>query len=239
MEINKQLFEDVLAGKLKGVFILRSGNTYFSADLYRNYNNFGLTHPYMINYRSYTTKGIFSIDDTTTGFDIIGFIPDTNMKENELAIEIPDGKIVDWDESKKQNKIVLKDKQLTYEDICKKLFKKTAYYTDIHGRISTNNTGCIIDSNNASTEHQLECILAKNKLANVAKYLNDGWKPNKMEFYYGLDSFEDSFRITLYTYLKSDCYGSQFAFKSKELACQAIKILGKETIKLALEPLGI
>ena len=26
MKINKQLFEDVLAGKLKGVFVLRNGN---------------------------------------------------------------------------------------------------------------------------------------------------------------------------------------------------------------------
>ena len=51
------------------------------------------------------------------------------MKENELTIEIPEGKIVDWEESKKQNKIVLKDKQLTYEDVCKKLFKGGLYFT--------------------------------------------------------------------------------------------------------------
>ena len=44
------------------------------------------------------------------------------METNELTIEIPDGKIVDWDESKKQNKIVLKDKQLAYSDACRKLF---------------------------------------------------------------------------------------------------------------------
>lgn len=36
MKINKQLFEDVLAGKLKGTFVLRSGETYFSDGLHRN-----------------------------------------------------------------------------------------------------------------------------------------------------------------------------------------------------------
>ena len=56
------------------------------------------------------------------GCTIIDFIPDIDMKQNELTIEIPDGKIVDWDESKKQNKIVLKDKENTkprsWEEYC-------------------------------------------------------------------------------------------------------------------------
>ena len=33
------------------------------------------------------------------------------MKEKKLTIKIPEGQEIDWDESKKQNKIVLKDKQ--------------------------------------------------------------------------------------------------------------------------------
>ena len=44
------------------------------------------------------------------------------METKEQTIEIPNGKIVDWDESKKQNKIVLKDKQLTYGDIRNKIY---------------------------------------------------------------------------------------------------------------------
>ena len=43
---------------------------------------------------------------------------------NTLEIEIPSDKEIDWKESEKQNKIVLKDKQLTYEEICEKLFEK-------------------------------------------------------------------------------------------------------------------
>ena len=138
MKINKQLFEDVLSGKLKGKFVLRNGDTYFSDDLYRNYyNKFRFTHPYTIGFGSYTPKGIFSIDDTTSNFDIIDFIPDTfvidpeiysynkkdiefiehfindyHMKENELTIEIPEGFEIDKDKSTFE-KIVFKKKEDT------------------------------------------------------------------------------------------------------------------------------
>ena len=158
------------------------------------------------------------------------------MKENELTIEIPDGKIVDWDESKKQNKIVLKDKQLTYEGVCKKLFNGEIYYTTTNGKIcSFNITQYVTDPNNATTEHQLECILAKNKLANVAKYLNDGWKPNKGDFVFFLTHWE-YLSVGMYHF---ENYGNQIIFKNREVAQQAVEILGEETIKLALESLGI
>ena len=38
METNKQLFEDVLSGKLKGTFVLRNGDKCDSSKLYRNTN---------------------------------------------------------------------------------------------------------------------------------------------------------------------------------------------------------
>ena len=166
------------------------------------------------------------------------------MKENELTIEIPDGKIVDWEESKKQNKIVLKDKQLTYSDICRKLFLGYGwFFTDAEGGIHHTLGGDAYScANNSATKHQLECILAKNKLANVAKYLNDGWKPS-----YTSDGHYDAW--VLFTTPNKDyigcvkivdcAYNSNVLFKSFELAQQAIKILGEETVKLALEPLGI
>ena len=122
MKINKQLFEDVLSGKLKGTFVLRNGDTYFSADLNRNYyNKFRFTHPYIIGYGSYTPKGVFSVDGATSNFDIIDFIPDTNMKENELTIEIPEGKIAYVEHI--GNKI-----NITFED--KKLVKIVKHYND-------------------------------------------------------------------------------------------------------------
>ena len=54
---------------------------------------------------------------------------------NKIEIEIPSGKEVDWELSAKQKQIVLKDKQLTYEDVCKKLFKNGYCYTDAYGVI--------------------------------------------------------------------------------------------------------
>jgi hypothetical protein len=129
MKINKQLFEDVLSGKLKGTFVLRNGDK-FNSLILRHCNR--LKYPYLIGRHSYDDEG-------STGYlynyDIINFIPDTDMKQNELTIEIPDGKEIDWDESKKQNKIVLKDKQLTYKDICKKLLENNFYFIDNSGSI--------------------------------------------------------------------------------------------------------
>lgn len=110
MKINKQLFEDVLSGKLKGTFVLRNGEIYFSNDLHRNHNIFRDTHPYATSFGSYTPEGIFPQYKCRSQFDIVDFIPETNMKENELTIEIPKNHEIDWQESAKQEKIVFKKK---------------------------------------------------------------------------------------------------------------------------------
>ena len=252
MEINKQLFEDVLSGKLKGTFVFRNQLTCNSDELTRNTDGCGYTHPYYpysIKDWSYTLSGHFFGKESVhfpceSNVDIIDFIPDTDMNKDELTIEIPNGKTVDWDESKKQNKIVLKDKQLTYSDVCRKLFLGYGWFFtdaegDIHHTLGGDAYSC---ANNSATKHQLKCILAKNKLANVAKYLNGEWKPwhDKsiasivvlMETKTGVSPCE-----IINGSCASDC-GSIW-FKSKDLTRQAIEILGEETVKLALEPLGI
>ena len=244
MEIDKQLFEDVLAGKLKGVFVLRNGNKISHKTLHRTTSDI---YPYSVSEGD--TLGFYCHIPDATQFstDIVKFIPDIDMKENELTIEIPNDKVVDWDESKKQNRIVLKDKQLTYKDICEKLFKNKEFFF-------TNNTGIIESSspvseeylinavNNSTSYHQLECILAKNMLANTAKYLNDGWKPDKND----TGNF-DAWVLYLtpdknyigYVKISSCEDNSNILFKSYKLAKQAIEILGEKIIKLALTPLGI
>lgn len=161
---------------------------------------------------------------------------------NKIEIEIPAGKEVDWEASAKQKQIVLKDKQLTYKDVCKELFKKEYFYFTSNGVIlHTRNINVhMYDPNNATTKHQLECILAKNKLANVSRYLNGDWKPGKTNSghfdAYVLFSTPDKDYIECVKI--ADCaYNSNVLFKSGELAQEAIKILGEEEIKLALEPL--
>ena len=156
---------------------------------------------------------------------------------NKIEIEIPNNKEIDWEASAKQKQIVFKDKQLTYEDVCEELFKNGHYFIDTLGEIYEEDMPAY-DSNAATSEHQLECILAKNKLANCAVYLNNGWRP---------DLDKDSgycIIFDLYDDIAIDCCAvlcphslSKIMFKSRELAQQAIEILGEEEIKLALEPL--
>ena len=164
-------------------------------------------------------------------------------KENnkEFKIEIPEGYEVDKENSTFE-KIVFKkvEEKLTYEKIIEKLFyNKVYYYTDKNGTIKASaNVGikpCDIDPNNAPTEHQLQRLLALNKLMNTAYYLNNGWKPDwentlQIKFYIYYNHNNKIISINFGNYLN---YGIVY-FKSKELAQQAIEILGEETIKLAL-----
>lgn len=238
MEINKQLFEDVLSGKLKGTFVLRNKSTLHSSNLRKIA---GTKYQYVLCSNSYTSEGMLISNNKTHPLNIENFIPEINMKENELKITIPDGKIVDWDESKKQNKIVLKDKLLTYSDVCHKLFVGYGwFFTDaeggIHHTLGGNTYSC---ANNSATKHQLECILAKNNLANVAKYLNDGWNPTIGDTAWYIISYgHNNIDIVDADFQHSHC-SSRIIFKTKEFAQQAMEILGEETVKLALEPLGI
>lgn len=168
MEINKQLFEDVLSGKLKGTFVMRNGNTYFSSSLRRNYNIFRDTHPYKINLLSYTPEGRYSEDDVTSTLDVADFIPytfaidpefysynqkdiefvehlinDYHMKENKLIIEIPDGKEIDWEESAKQEKIVFKKKDTkprSWKEYCDNFKGQFYYIQDNRDNIATSFT---------------------------------------------------------------------------------------------------
>ena len=166
-------------------------------------------------------------------------------KENnkELQIVAPEGYEIDKENSTLE-KIVFKkvEEKLTYTKIVNELFTgKRYYYTNDYGTIKESadptkvNDFCDTDPNNAPTKHQLEKLLALNKLMNVAYYLNDGWKPDwddgtQKKFFIYYDSTLNTIRID---YNKEYNYGVVY-FKSREFAGQAIKILGEETIKLAL-----
>lgn len=86
MEINKQLFEDVLSGKLKGKFVLRNKNTLHSSNLHKIA---GTKYQYVLCSHSYTSEGMLISNNKTHPLNIEDFIPEINMKENELKITIP------------------------------------------------------------------------------------------------------------------------------------------------------
>lgn len=152
----------------------------------------------------------------------------------EITIKVPDNCELKQDGN--TYTIVEKEKKVTYNDIAKELFNNCCYYIDFDGSIvnvtSLSNTAN--DLNNCVTKRQAEKLLAINELMNVAKYLNGDWQPDwnsgECKYYISIEYINYEFFI--------DCIGDFQAgsiyFKSKELAEQAIEILGKETIKLAL-----
>lgn len=127
-------------------------------------------------------------------------------------------------------------KSLTYKDITKELFyeKNVFYITDSkENKISTYK---VIHSyhhiNNSLSSEQLESILALNMLCNVAKYLNGDWLPKLVDCYKHYIKIDTN--NELFIGYSNQTMSSEVYFKSKELAQQAIDILGKETIIKAL-----
>ncbi len=141
--------------------------------------------------------------------------------------EIKDGKII----------LVEKDKKLTYEDIANKIFPtgEFHYFIDADSSIHKieNYPSNFKLANNTLSKKQLEKLLAINQLMNAAKYLNEDWKPNWDNFEeskHYIAIYEDKIEIESIAGTRDiDVY-----FKSRELAKQAIEILGTDIIRLAL-----
>lgn len=158
-----------------------------------------------------------------------------NMEEKELKIEIPEGYEIDKENSTFEC-IKFKKKELTYSDVAEKLFKeKTVFYITNSGLIRFEPCSQIhcSEPNNCTSENQVKKLVAINKLMNVAKYLNGDWTPdwndNKQDKYYLY-----LVHSNIYIYDITNMNNSIVYFKTWELAERAIKILGEETIKLAL-----
>lgn len=159
------------------------------------------------------------------------------METKELKIQAPEGYTIDYDNSSFdciKFKPIKKD--LTYDDIAKELFKQGGFFFTSSGSyLSLDMTDVTKESNNCTSKGQAEKLLAINKLMNVAKYLNDGWKPNWLN--------DDEYKYSIYYWVVKDlltidhnttnCHCTIY-FKEAEFAKEAIKILGEETVKLAV-----
>lgn len=159
------------------------------------------------------------------------------MNTEEIKITVPEGYEIDKENSTFEC-IKFKKKGLTYDDVAKKLFEdKVCYYLGQCADIVKYKPNLQFSkiANNATSEKQLQRLLAINKLINVAEYLNDGWKPDwqdplKSKWYILWDNCSNKFEIS---YCNSYTSGAVY-FKTPDLALQTIKILGEEEIKLAL-----
>ena len=121
-------------------------------------------------------------------------------------------------------------KPITYDDISKELFlKKKQFFIlgkDIESGIAHDEN--YDDLDNCTSEAQAKRMAAFNKLQNIAKYLNDGWKPK-----FGCDNEnwaivkDEEGLVPRYNLRTND--GSVY-FKSKDLVLEAIRLMGEESL---------
>lgn len=99
------------------------------------------------------------------------------METKELKIQAPEGYEIDKENSTFECvKFKPIKKNITYEDVCKKLFEKGRYYYsgargDIWNIVEFDDK-TYIERNNATNRKQVEKILALNQLLNIAEYYN-------------------------------------------------------------------
>lgn len=121
-------------------------------------------------------------------------------------------------------------KPITYDDILKKLFLNKESFFVGNSTISSITTGVNSHShvNNCTSEAQAKRIIAFNKLQNIAKYLNGGWKPvfDGSNQNWDISKNSDTF-IAIHTkYLnKASVY-----FKSEDITNEAIRLMGEESL---------
>lgn len=95
------------------------------------------------------------------------------MKTKELNIQAPKGYEIDKENSTFECiKFKLINKNITYKDVCNKLFEHSYYFINEHGFTIFYTGKNKFDANNALTRHQLKRILALNQLLNIAEYYN-------------------------------------------------------------------
>lgn len=118
---------------------------------------------------------------------------------------------------------------ITYDDICKKLFfNKTAHWV----RGKNIEEGVIResynDSDNCTSVAQVKRVVAFNKLQNIAKYLNKGWKPDfcNTEKKWAIIKHVEGFSPK-YIMMTND---ANVYFKSKDLANEAICLMSEESL---------
>lgn len=160
------------------------------------------------------------------------------METKEMKIVPPEGYEIDKENST-FDCIKFKPIEIakTYKEVVDKLFKggNIEYFINAQSsdKDSIFNQTCV-QCVKCCSDKQLAKIIAIAKMMNVAKYLNgEGWRPdwnlNNTKGAYCIGYIDDTIKVFFSHPINMDVY-----FKTKELAQQAIDILGEETIKLVL-----
>lgn len=120
-------------------------------------------------------------------------------------------------------------KPITYDDMCKELFldKKTYWLGNKKINYFYPDGDSINDIDNSTSEAQVKRLAAFNKLQNIAKYLNGGWKPNFEDSSKKWYIFKDIFYGVTFNYTTNQ--GIVY-FKNADLADEAIRLMGKDSL---------
>lgn len=122
-------------------------------------------------------------------------------------------------------------KPITYGDILKKFYPdKTAYWGCDEDDINEGKQ-CLAnykDAVNCTTPSQTKRCNAFNKLLNIAKYLNNGWRPD-------FCNYERKWAIVkeggnFYPEYNQNVNDGSVYFKNKELTNEAIRLMGEESL---------
>lgn len=122
------------------------------------------------------------------------------------------------------------EKPITYYDILRELYMdKTAYWIYDKciesGKQSSYNFD---DAVNCTSVAQAKRMVAFNKLQNIAKYLNGDWKPNFDGDHGNWNICKDGDTL-LATYTRNVNKANVY-FKSKDLAYEAIRLMGEDSL---------
>ena len=122
-------------------------------------------------------------------------------------------------------------KPITYDDICRELFlNKDAYYLDERNKVSSavTTSSNYNDFDNCTSIAQAKRLIAFNKLQNIAKYLNKGWKPNfrSTEEKWAIVKDEEGFSAQ-YNQRVND---ASVYFKNEDLTNEAIRLMSEESL---------
>lgn len=118
---------------------------------------------------------------------------------------------------------------ITYDDILKALFFKNKIYWAYKDGIDSDmaSPSNYKDVDNCTSKAQVKRLIAFNKLQNIAKYLNGGWKPNFKDHSKNWYIYKDILCGVTFNYTTNK--GTVY-FKNADLAKEAIQLMGKESL---------
>lgn len=130
-----------------------------------------------------------------------------NMEAKELKVQVPEGYEIDKENSTFERiRFKPMKKNITYEDVCNKLFENNSGYSiNQYGKID--NFYLVshkFDANNAPNGRQLNRLLALNQLLNIAEYYNkmhpDNTNPCVIVYCKQTKTYNATFTDNIYTY---------------------------------------